>query len=137
VGAREERVLGGIKYWIMPVESVPPGGRLEFTLHGLPSRDATGRNVAGTLALALIAGAFGFGRRSKKGGKGGRAGRNPDDDRARLIDRREALFGALVTLEGEAAASGGPAPADRRKQLVGELEQVYRQLAALDEQRAA
>jgi hypothetical protein len=138
VGAREERVLGGIKYWIMPVESVSPGGRLEFTLHGLPSRPETGRNVAGTLALALIAGAFGFGRRQKKGGKaGGRAGRNPDDERARLIDRREALFAALVTLEGEAAASGGPAPADRRKQLVGELEQVYRQLAALDEQRAA
>ena len=138
VGAREERVLGGIKYWIMPVAGVPPGGTLALTLHGLPARDATGRNVAGALALALVAGAFWFGRRPRRGGKSaGRPGRGTDEERARLIDRREALFGALVTFESEAVAAGGAAPGERRKQLVGELEQVYRQLAALDEQRAA
>jgi hypothetical protein len=90
------------------------------------------------LALALIASSFWLGRRPKQGRKSsGRDGRTPDDEVARLIDRREALFASLVALESDGAASGGAPPGERRKQLVAELEQVYRQLAALDEQRAA
>jgi hypothetical protein len=42
-----------------------------------------------------------------------------------------------VTLERKAREGGGASPADRRKQLVARLEQIYRDLAALDEQRAA
>jgi hypothetical protein len=136
VGPREERPLGGKKYWVMQVEGVPPGGTLRFTLHGLPATDATSRIAAGVLALVLVAAAILFSvwppvsRRSGRSAKDG-------DARARLVDRREALFAALVALEREARADGGAAPVDRRKQLVGELEQVYRQLAAADEQRAA
>jgi hypothetical protein len=136
VGPREERPLGGRKYWVMQVEAVPPGGTLTFTLHGLPATDATSRNVAGVLALLLVGGAVWFGRRPSQAGRpGGPAA--AENARARLVDRREALFAALVALEQDARASGSAAPGDRRKQLVGELEQVYRQLAATDEQRAA
>jgi hypothetical protein len=134
VGPREERQLGGRKYWIMPVEAVPAGGTLTFTLHGLPATDATGRIAAGVLALLLVGWAIAYGRRPPQAGRRGRPGA---DDRAHLIDRREALFAALVALEHEARAAGGGAPGERRKQLVGELEQVYRQLAKTDEQRAA
>ena len=37
VGAREERTLGGKKYWVMAVDAIPAGGTLKFTLPGLPS----------------------------------------------------------------------------------------------------
>jgi len=139
VGPRQERELNGRKFWVMPVESVSPGGTLEMTLHGLPSSDSSGQYIAGGLALALIGGAIAFGRRpgSEARKTGGRPGRGAEDEQARLVDRREALFSALVSLESEARAAGGLPPAERRKQLVGELEQVYRQLAAQAEQRAA
>jgi hypothetical protein len=139
VGARQERELGGRKYWLMPVAGVPPGGAVRFTLEGLPSTDATGRYVAGTLSIALVLSAFAFGRRprSSKGGKGDGKRGGGDEERTRLVDKREALFSSLVTLEREARAEGAVAPGDRRKQLVAELEQVYRRLAALEEQRAA
>jgi hypothetical protein len=139
VGARQERELGGHKYWLMPMEGVPPGGTLTFTLNGLPALDATGRGVAGALVLGLVASAFAFGRRPNAGkaGKGGNKHGSVEDERSRLIDKREALFTSLVGLEREARSGGAAAPPDRRMQLVGELEQVYRRLAALEEQRAA
>ena len=60
------------------------------------------------------------------------------DERARLIGTRESLFAELVALERDARAARAPRrPRERRKQLVTRLEQVYRDLAALDEQRAA
>jgi hypothetical protein len=132
IGERQERELGGRKYWVMPVEAVPPGGAVSFTMEGLPSMDAAGRNAAGILALALVVSAFAFGRRPSGDGKTARAA----DERAQLIERRETLYADLVGLETTARAGGGPAPPDRRKQLVTRLEQIYRDLAALDEQRA-
>jgi len=132
VGERQERELGGRKYWVMPVEAVPPGGSVSFTLEGLPSTDATGRNAAGLLALALVVSAFAFGRRPKEVGQGPRLA----DQREELIGKREALYSDLVTLEATARGGSGPAPVDRRKQLIARLEQIYRELAALDEQRA-
>jgi hypothetical protein len=150
IGERQERELGGRKYWVMPGAEIAPGGVLEFTMNGLPATDSTGRNVAGVLALLLIAGAIGFGRRpeSGKGGKSGKSGTTGNggtesgaggeaNERDRLVDRREETFAELVALERKAREGGGAAPADRRKQLVGRLEQIYRDLAALDEQRAA
>jgi hypothetical protein len=132
VGERQERELGGRKYWVMPVDAVPPGGSVSFTLEGLPSTDETGRDAAGLLALALVATAVAFGRRPKEGGQGPRVA----DQREQLIGKREALYSELVTLETTARGGGGPAPVDRRKQLVTRLELTYRELAALDEQRA-
>ncbi len=132
IGPRQDRELGGRKYWVMPVDAVPPGGVVSFTLSGLPSTDPTGRNVAGVLTLLLIGGAFAFGRPPGGRGQTARVG----DERERLIDRRENLYAELITLEASARAGAAPPP-ERRRQLVGRLEQVYRELAALDEPRAA
>ncbi len=147
IGERQERELGGRKYWVMPAEPIAPGGVMEFTLNGLPSTDSTGRNVAGVLTLMLIAGAFAFGRRPKIGADGV----DVAGERERLVDRRESTFAELLALEraardGRAArderaardkAATAPASADRRKQLVTKLEQIYRDLAALDERQPA
>jgi hypothetical protein len=135
IGERQERELGGRKYWVMPGEPIAPGGVLEFTLNGLPSTDSTGRDVAGVLTLMLIAGAFIFGRRPKTGAKGV----DVDAERARLVDRRESTFADLIALERASRDKGAaaPAPADRRKQLVTKLEQIYRDIAALDDRQPA
>jgi hypothetical protein len=133
IGERQERELGGHKYWVMPGEPIAPGGVMEFTLNGLPSTDSTGRTVAGVLTLMLIAGAFFFGRRPKGGARGG----DVAGERERLVDRRESTFADLIALERSARDKGAAAPADRRKQLVAKLEQIYRDIAALDERQPA
>jgi hypothetical protein len=69
VGAREERVLGGRKYWVMSVAGVPPGGTLRFTLEGLPSHPGSGRIAAGVLSLMLIAGTIAFARKPRGRGR--------------------------------------------------------------------
>jgi hypothetical protein len=135
IGEREERVLGGHKYWVQSIAAVPAGGALTFTITGLPSNDSGGRTLAGVLSLALAFSTVVFARRPRAaGGK-----RTAADERTRLRERREALFGELVTLERTSRAAGAPAPADQRRQLVARLEQVYQDLAALekDEPRAA
>ena len=137
VGAREERELGGHKYWVMPVAAIPPGGALTFTLTGLPSTDIAGRDRRRRRSsLLLIGGAVVFARRPHGGAGGKRVGR-----RARRAQLRREARGA-VRGAGRAGADGARgghagAPADQRKQLVARLEQVYRDLAALDEPRAA
>jgi hypothetical protein len=133
IGERQDRELGGRKYWVMPGEPIAPGGVLEFTLHGLPSTDSTGRTVAGILTLTLIAGAFAFGRRPK----GDPRGVDVAAERERLVDRRESTFADLIALERAAREKGATAPPDRRKQLVGKLEQIYRDIAALDDRQPA
>jgi hypothetical protein len=135
VGPRQARELSGRKYWVMALAPIPAGGTLSFTLTGLPAPDATGRYVAGGLALALILGAVIFGREQGPSGKSGAVA--GADARDRLIARREATFAELVALERAARAAGTPPPADRRRQIVGRLEQIYRELAALDEPQAA
>jgi len=135
VGTREERTVGGRKYWVMPVAAVPAGGAVTFTLSGLPSNESWGSTFAGVLSLALIGSAIAFGRRPKVGARGKQE--SPGHVRARLIDRREALFSELVALERTARAAGTPTPADQRRQLVARLEQTYQDIAALDEPRAA
>jgi hypothetical protein len=134
VGAREERLVGGHKYWVMPVAAVPAGGALTFTLSGLPSNDSGGRWFAGVVSLALVLSAVVFGRRPA----GGPAGKpTAAEEHARLVKKREALFTDLVRLERAARVADKPVPADERRQLVAQLEQVYRDIAALDEPRAA
>ena len=130
IGARQERELSGKKYWVMPIDPIPRGGELSFTISGIPSTDSTGRTVAGGLALALVAAAIVFGRRP-------RAGAGAAGARDKLIERRESTFAELVALERSARESGTAAPTDRRRQIVSRLEQVYRELAALDDRQAA
>jgi hypothetical protein len=140
IGARESRELNGRKYWVMLIEAVPPGQTLSFVVKGLPTTDSSGRVVAGVLALLLIVGSIVFGRRPAQARKA------TIGERDKLLARREALFSDLVAAERErrkqaaadgAAAGAGAAPAkEKRGQLVTRLETVYRELAALDEQRA-
>ena len=132
IGGRQERELGGRKYWVMHADGVPAGGVIAFTMEGLPSPDATGRDAAGLIALSMVASAFAFGRRPKERDKAVLT----THSREQLVDRREALYNELVSLETTARAGGGSAPADRRKKLVTRLDQTYRELAALDEQHA-
>ena len=140
IGARQARELSGRKYWVMPIEPIPAGGVLSFTLTGLPSTDATGQYVAGGLALALIGGAFVFGRKPRTGGKGrqarqgcwGRRHARAADRAARVDVRRTAGAGAERPRDRH-----GRRPPSTRKQIVGRLEQIYRELAALDERQAA
>ena len=133
IGDRQERELGGRKYWVMPGEPIAPGGVLEFKLNGLPSTDSTGRIVAGVLALLLIIGAFVFAHRPR----GDARGMDVVSERARLVDRRESTFADLIALERGAREKGATAPPDRRKQLVAKLEQIYRDIAALDDRQPA
>jgi len=141
VGQREERVLGGHKYWVMSLAAVPPGGAVKFTLSGLPSTDSSGRWFAGAVSLALVFGACVFARRptSGAGGKRGAGGvaQTAAEEKDRLVAKREALFGELVALERAARVVDKPAPADQRRQLVTRLEEVYQDIAALDKPRAA
>ena len=131
VGARASRELNGRKYWVMPGAAVAPGGVISFTVTGLPSTDHTGRTVAGVLALALIGAAIAFGRRPK-----GEARKAALSERDRLTARRETLFAELVAVERQARAGAMGATPERRRELVGKLEGVYQQLAALEEQHA-
>ena len=135
IGGREERTLGGKKYWVMPGNPIPAGGTLSFTLTGLPSTPAGGRIFAGVLSVLLVFSCIWFARRPDAPVAGKH--KTASDERTRLVGTRETLFSELVTLERDARAAGTAAHAERRKQLVTRLEQVYRDLAALDEHRAA
>ncbi len=92
IGERQERELGGRKYWVMPVRADRrPAASWSSRSNGLPSTDSTGRNVAGVLTLMLIAGAFAFGRRPKGGRQGRRRrGRARPAGRQARVDVRRA-----------------------------------------------
>jgi hypothetical protein len=135
VGAREERVLGGHKYWVVPVAAIPAGGTLTFTLSGLPSTPNGGRIASGILSLLMIGGTVLFARRPHGGAGGKRA--SIVEERARLVEKREAIFTELVSMERKARAAETPIAAGQREQVVARLERVYQDIAALDEPRAA
>ena len=135
IGARQSRELNGRKYWVMPIEPIAPGGVL---VHGdrpagdrrhRPQRLRRAGAAAGRRAVV-------FGRRPKAGGKG--ADGRGCGERARTADRapRGAVRRAGRRSSAGARAGAGAPPAERRNQLVAKLEAVYRDLAALDEQRA-
>jgi hypothetical protein len=134
IGAPQARDLNGKKYWVMPIEAIPRGGTLSFTITGIPFTDTTGRIVAGILALGLVGAAIVFGRRPRAAAG---SGAGPAGARDELIERRESTFAELVALERDARAAGSPPAADLRRQIVSRLEQIYRDLAALDERQAA
>jgi hypothetical protein len=139
IGARQSREVNGRKYWVMPIGALGAGQNLVFTVTGLPSTDHSGRIIAGALALLLVLAAVFLARRPE-GAKQAKTG-----TRDKLLERREALFEQLVGVERDrraqngAAGGDGPVAAgmrDRRNQIVGKLEAIYRDLAALDESPA-
>ena len=145
---RQEVEQNGKKFWLMRGEAIPAGGTLRFTVRGLPAPDATGRNLAGALALALMLTAAVFGR-----WRSGNKQRGAGGERERLVQRRERLFSELVAGENrrdrseeitqrvalasiDPESKGGRAAKIDRNALLGKLEAVYRELAAFDEPRA-
>ena len=134
IGARQERELSGRKYWVMPGEPIAPGGMLAFTMNGLPATDTTGRTWPAVLALLLVGGAIVFGRRPK--GRRGRPWTTADERDAagrpaRGDVRRAGRAGAQGARAGAARARRSAQGAGRRARA------IYRELAALDERRAA
>jgi len=113
---------------------VPAGGALELTVTGIPARDRTGRDVAFGLCVLLLGAALAGLYRTGRATRAAPAGSGRDE----LIARREKLFADLVAVERE-RKGGADAPrlADRRQQLINELETVYRSLARLEEQVGA
>jgi hypothetical protein len=124
----------GDKVDVYTVPAIAAGGTLAVTAHGLPARDRTGRTIAGGLSLLLVGAAFVLAR-SK------RAARTPSAPAANgngvsseeLVDKRERIFAELVAIERQ-RQKDGPSPRldDRRKETVGRLESVYRDLSRAD-----
>jgi hypothetical protein len=120
--------------WTTP--PVPASGTLSLAVTGIPSRDRAGRTAAATLCIIFIVGAVIL--------AGPLRGKRDDSDEQResLSQKREKLFAELVTLEQQRkadeprGASNGKL-GDRRRELVGKLETVYRELAKLEDQPGA
>jgi hypothetical protein len=131
----QERELGGKKYWLMRGEPIPPGGTLRFSVTGLPAADNTGKIVAAILSVGLLLAAVLLSRNPDSPGKSARV-----EERSRLVERREKLFADLVGVEARRAQATGvaaPRSSPERDDLVRKLENVYRDLATLDERRAS
>ncbi len=138
VGPREERVLGGHKYWVMSLRRRPGGGRRQVHAHrtaldGFQRAVVRGRRLAGAGVRRVRL------RAPADVGAGGKRGGGPTvaEERKRLIAKRETLFVELVALERAARVTDKPVPVDQRRQLVTRLEEVYQDIAALDKPRAA
>jgi hypothetical protein len=160
ITGRQARELPPKKYWLMRGAPISPGGTLRFKVTGLPVSDETGKVIASALAVGLALAAVLLSRRPATPAGVARQG-----ERERLLERREKLFAELVTVEsrrtsttGAAAASEATVPAalatteaagsaaappaglagpTLRTELVRKLENVYRELATLDERRAS
>jgi hypothetical protein len=110
------------------LDAVPPGGTLQLTVKGLPALDRKGRNIAGVLCLLLIVAAVIASPRPQQAVRAAASA-------GQLAERREKLFGELVTLEQQRRRSDGKrdgALEERRQELVAKLENVYRELAGLE-----
>jgi hypothetical protein len=119
----------GDKVKVFTTDPIAAGGTLALTVTNIPARARTGRVVASVLCALLIAGAL-AGVRRRRGPKTATDGTGREE----LIARRETLFGELVELDRERKTGGESVRStDRRKQLVTELETVYRNLARLEE----
>jgi hypothetical protein len=154
ITGRQARELPPKKYWLMRGAPIPAGGTLRFKVTGLPVADETGKVIAATLAVGLALAAILLSRRPATPAGAARQG-----ERERLLERREKLFAELVNVESRraatapaAAATGGgpgagagaagvepagPAAPTLRAELLRKLENVYRELATLDERRAS
>jgi hypothetical protein len=119
---RREMSAEGGSYIVGQGPALKAGGVLDLTLSGLPSRPSWPRNIAVTLALAiLLAGAYGASRRP----------RTADPQAAQGVQgRREKLFAELTALEAQrrSGAIDAAAYAARRESLVTALEDLYRGL---------
>ena len=136
IGAREERELGGRKYWVMPIDAIAPGGDAAVHAQRAAVDRFQGRIVRGRPVAAA-------GRRRRSCSAAGRATggagkrRRPPTNGRGWSSSASRCSPSWSRWSAPRASAGAAAPADRRKQLVARLEQVYQRLAALDEHRAA
>jgi hypothetical protein len=128
VREHREMTADGQIYIVGQGGAVRAGESLALTLSGLPHRPAWPRNLALTLAVAILAaGAWSATRRPEGGEK---------DRRRRLQSQRDSLFAQLTALESQRRQGtiDAPAYAARREQLVSALEDLY---AGLDHEAVA
>ena len=111
----------GVVFLIGSGAGLPAGGTLTVNLSNLPIHSPAPRNVALTLAIAVIALGVWLSVSSR---------RKPGDERRSLTSRRDALLRELEELERRrrSGSIGGERYANRRQQLVSELEQIYGEL---------
>jgi hypothetical protein len=109
--------------------AVPAGGTIALTFTGLPHQPIWPRNVALTIAGAILLGGL-WGMRRRPADPGA------VDRRRRLEAKRDRLFGDLVALEEQhrVGATDAERYATRRRELVAALERLY---AEIDEAAAA
>ena len=109
------------------IDPIPAGRDLILTVRGLPALDRKGRNIAGVICLLLVAAAIIGSPRPQKVVRAVASA-------AQLAERREKLFGELVTLEQQRrqAKAKDASLEDRRQELVAKLENVYRELAGVE-----
>jgi len=128
VKEHRDMTADGQTYIVGQGGAVRAGDTVTFTLSGLPHRPAWPRNVALTLAAAILAaGAWGATRRRPDAVK---------DTRRRLQAQRDGLFAQLTTLETQRRQGriDPAAYAARREKLVSALEDLY---AGLDQEVVA
>jgi hypothetical protein len=110
------------------LDEIAPGGALQLTVTGLPALDRRARTVVGFLCLGLMAAAILGSRRPKEVARAAASAE-------KLTERREQLFADLVAVERERKREPGKSNGTletRRKDLVGKLEGIYRELSRLE-----
>jgi hypothetical protein len=121
VAQRREMSADGNTYIVAQGGAIQPGATLSLTLSGLPSRPSWPRNLAVTLAVAiLLAGIYGAWLRPSAESRSD----------TQMHGRREKLFAELTALERQRRRSAIDAEtyAARRESLVTALEDLYRGL---------
>jgi hypothetical protein len=111
----------GVVFLIGSGAGLPAGGTLTVNLSNLPIHSPAPRYVALTLAMAVIALGVWLSVSNR---------RKPGDERRSLTSRRDAMLRELEELERRrrSGSIGGERYANRRQQLVSELEQIYGEL---------
>ncbi len=133
---KDEADSQGEKVLTYAAPPVAAAGTLTLEVHGIPSRDRTGRTVAAVLSVLLLIGGAAFAGPRRAGAD------RVASERQTLAQRREKLFQELVSLEEqrqsdpEARSASNGRLADRRRELVAKLETVYRDLARLEDSAA-
>jgi hypothetical protein len=131
----EETNENGEKLKLYTVGPVGAGGDLVLTVSGAPTRERAGVVLATSLCCLLVLAAVVWGR-APKGEGGGAQGAG----RQVLIERREKLFSELVAVERERRQPGAPSNGvleTRRRDLMGRLEALYRELGGEEGARAS
>lgn len=117
----EARAQNGTPFILGGGPGIPAGGTTAITLTGLPVPPVWPRNVALSLAAAILLGGAWFAWSGATG---------TSVDARKLAERRESLLGELVRLDEQHRAGriDGSKYAARRHKLVGDLERVYGEL---------